>query len=1010
MCESEMITKLKKNRPLLLACEAIGWLHMAGKAKEEFLKDKKHNFSKLTELFGDKEEYVEKFKWIEQHLIEANKNWNFNGQLPKFKNLLKSLFKDFMENNSKPNIVGLLQAAHAMASGIEKNVPKETSKYLGQDCNHMWLSSAFGNPTRNLLTDKPEILTEQGWKGLLKNIDILLVDLQKLGNPTEPHTTDDIQGWWHWREGAIGQDGWLRKAFTATLAETRLPNNDVTLWDQSYVASSLFKSAVAGAVIKGKKFTWDNNLKQDTKWRLLTVGMPSDYYESRAVKIGDWVGVRHDLDEFFKKVRELIEVDLSLGALLYADSAILVFTFPDINGQQLTDIKNHLEITIDNLAREKEIETPPYLAISEKPSRSLVKMTKEIDVARNKIAVPQHRKWEIKEYESAKGHICPVCLMRRNDDQSNKQKSCTVCEKRRKGRQDKWHEGKDCKETIWITEVADSNDCLALITMSLDIEPWLNGERLDSLRAQAIKEWVKNNPKSNQDIKAIGENNPFQEMQKYIEGKLSTFEKKDPVLSNLHEGYEHETTWESFYSKIVEDRSDAPKWQDIRDDSTKAKWLTHQLFRKLASPGRIYRFQRLAEEFFQGLQSDFGEISSKDNNRWRTKRLVITPKESQEEWTDQQVYNGRLNDAPISLLYRENTKDFITICNLERMLKPDDNKDALKGKTAILTEEDHEGRKSKELVIADVKEVDDYRGCYHPVIPLELSPVRFRVIVPLEAATECVNKAVEKWEKEFSQVWDRLPLRVGVIVFKRLMPFQAVIETARNMEQQFEKKAEKETWTVKECKCNGDDSSAKITFAHPKHDSQTIIREVKNKLPDGNEDVFYPYLAVENTTVCNPLDFEHPDGQIYRHVENLKTGDKVRVYPARVATVFLDQAARRFEALQDSYLMDWAAMQAIWQLLKKHAPSQTALRGVWSELMDKQETWKGMDAKWLNHGQEAWLDLCRTLFFKRLNIKGTELDKLVQAADTGILEWCLEWNINVLKKTVSGGKDDNSNN
>lgn len=48
-------------------------------------------------------------------------------------------------------ILGLLQAGHAMASGIEKNLPKATSEYLKQDITHTWLSSAFGYPVRNLL-------------------------------------------------------------------------------------------------------------------------------------------------------------------------------------------------------------------------------------------------------------------------------------------------------------------------------------------------------------------------------------------------------------------------------------------------------------------------------------------------------------------------------------------------------------------------------------------------------------------------------------------------------------------------------------------------------------------------------------------------------------------------------------------------------------------------------------------------------------------------------------------
>ena len=64
--------------------------------------------------------------------------------------------------------------------------------------------------------------------------------------------------------------------------------------------------------------------------------------------------------------------------------------------------------------------------------------------------------------------------------------------------------------------------------------------------------------------------------------------------------------------------------------------------------------------------------------------------------------------------------------------------------------------------------------------------MRFRVLLPLEAALACVDRAAEAWRVQFARVWDRLPLRVGVVAFSRMMPFQAVIEAARNIESDLE--------------------------------------------------------------------------------------------------------------------------------------------------------------------------------------------------------------------------------
>src|SRR5690606_35079444 len=124
----------------------------------------------------------------------------------------------------------------------------------------------------------------------------------------------NLAEWAKWRDGAIGHSGWLREAFTTTLAETRVPNNDVTLWDQSFIAAALFKAAAAGAVLSGTSFEWGNGSKANTRWRVLTVGIGAEHYEARALRIGDWTGTRDAIAEFFDEVCAFLEVDLAIGA------------------------------------------------------------------------------------------------------------------------------------------------------------------------------------------------------------------------------------------------------------------------------------------------------------------------------------------------------------------------------------------------------------------------------------------------------------------------------------------------------------------------------------------------------------------------------------------------------------------------------------------------------------------------------------------------------------------------
>jgi hypothetical protein len=266
-----------------------------------------------------------------------------------------------------------------------------------------------------------------------------------------------------------------------------------------------------------------------------------------------------------------------------------------------------------------------------------------------------------------------------------------------------------------------------------------------------------------------------------------------------------------------------------------------------------------------------------------------------------------------------------------------------------------------------------------------------------------VDRAVEKWNEQFARVWDRLPLRIGVVAFPRLTPFQAVIEAARTIEDDLDKVKEHETWRVVECETRHGVTA--LSLAAPGPGAIPEPHAMPVRLPGDREDVFYPYLAVEDKEVRFPLDFQHPDGQTYRHAKDLQNGDAVLVYPSFVATMFLDDTARRFEHMENwkHRLSEWRRMQDLWGLMDRHAPSQTALHGAWQELAERREAWQGPDGTWLEGGEKAWLDLARVVFHERLSVQGACLETLVKAAGDGLLEWCLEWHINVLKEQVSGG-------
>lgn len=311
MSVTDPLKPLRDNRAALLACEAIGWLHMAGKGHHDFVRQQASDAPKGGTTWKD--------------LTWASSLYGRFGTLPAIGSQALSpqdLFEKHREAQGGDAVVlGLLQAAHAMSSGIEKNTP---AKYQQQPSAQMWLTTAFGHPVQNLLASTPPaILANNAWSNAEAQVGALINALAaRVKDPT------NLVEWSKWRGDAIGPPGWLREAFTSTLAETRVPNNDVTPWDQSFIAAALFKAAAAGAVLSGTSFEWGNGSKANTRWRVLTVGIGAEHYEARAVRIGDWIGTRDAIAAFFDEVSAFVEVDLAVGACVYRDERTLSFTFP----------------------------------------------------------------------------------------------------------------------------------------------------------------------------------------------------------------------------------------------------------------------------------------------------------------------------------------------------------------------------------------------------------------------------------------------------------------------------------------------------------------------------------------------------------------------------------------------------------------------------------------------------------------------------------------------------------
>lgn len=1024
MSVTEPLQTLHNHRALLLACEALGWFHMTGKAHPDFLRghgglDNSYEFKAWFSALNP--DLDVQLGWLSSAAFSRS-SWPSS---------LTSFWRDFDAGRSRESVVGLLQAAHAMASGIEKNHPKATSGYLGQDVTHMWRVSPFGHPERNLLAAPPAGLQSGGFEAVFEEVSRVLGELSQL----QGSSCADTESWARWRENAIGDDSLIRRAFLDTLAETRVPNNDVTLWDQSYVAAALFKSGVAGAILAGNN-DW-TGLKGNTQWRVLTVGVGTDHNEARAVRIGDWTGARAEIDRFFDGVCRLIEVELALGGLVYRDGQSVAFTFPglrydatstdskgSVSDEDAAGIAEVLRQKIDELG--ERLDTPPIVQVSES-TRSFIAMATQLRETRRATLVPLHRSWSIpsatltdgngQSQEVTDGHTCPVCLLRRNGTWRDKQKPCSVCGERRRGRLRAWLDDGVQQDTIWISEVADHNDRVALLSLSLDIDGWLDGSEVDGLRAQSIADWRIHNPvleeywqrnpaNRNPEPNPVSRLQPSCSIRCELEQRLAQYDQDDLLLASLQEGYRPERRnngetrndegiWRDFFRKVVEDRSSAPSWPSLSEQE-KAAWLAHQLFRKNASPGRVYRFWRSAEAFFQRLLEAIREHASAHANRWRVRRLVVKATGADGgTWKDRETYHATWRDAPIGLVYRKSTNDFVTITNLARCFDAAESHRVLCGQRLEVTSDTSSSPVS--MTITSVEEKVGHLGIYQPIIPLELGPRRFRVLLPLDVAGDVVRAATNLWDEQFARVWSRLPLRVGLVAFPRMTPFQAAIEAARNVEDDLSR--DEETWRVAELRRRDGVTSVRWVRA----DSECELTCTPTRLPDGRDDAHYPYLSVEDTCPRAPRDFQHPDGQVYRHVSDLRAGDGVRVRPSRLACVFLDSTARRFAPAEVCYLSEVHERAAVWDLVQDVAHSMSALRAALSTIEDARDRWLSESST--RGDLETWLGFVRAVLHDQLGARDAALDSLVDAARKGVLLRALRWQLQVLKQNLEANND-----
>lgn len=970
---------LRDNRSLLITSEIIGWLHMLGKVHPDFLR------GQCKDIPGNKKpeyKYEEFYKQDDQlkeladdkafkNILMGSKP--FNSHAPK----LASFFKKHRKKDGD-GLLYLLQEAHGIVSGVEKNLPKDTSGYLRQSSVNMWMTNAFGCGVRNLLVHQPDFYSTQGREELYEKVAQLLKTI--LSN----YATMDVESWFQIRRQTIGEGGWLKKALSSSLAETRLPNNDVTVWDQSYVAAALMKSGIAMGLLTHQL---PDDVSREMKWRILGVGLNTQHLIGRGIKIGDVLGIKDVVEKFFMAVQRLLEVERPVGALLYCDVNGAYFSYPDVD---YAEVKNELKERIKNFAHDLDLEITPVVKISES-TRSLIPM---VQLMRNTVKDTLVPVREVQINGTAPdGNVCPVCSVRLNGNENNKDVVCDICRVRRSGRGEKWKEDiAKSHGTIWLEEVADRHGRVALLVTSFDLRHWLDGRNSDSLRAQSIWEWIHNNAA----IKKVANTNGTESgLRREIQQCLEKSEKNDCIIKHIHDGFKHATSFESFFASIVEDRAikDMPNWFNLADDD-RTNWLLHQLFKKHPSPARIRRFWETTQTFFDQSLDEIKKLPAFEG--LRSTRLILTLKTN--ELDKSKVYDGTLNGASISICHINS--QWVTISNLQWLARENEDATTLahrlteeKGNLSIRSEDDREWR---EVTLSAALPTEGNI----PIIPITRTPDRFWVLIPAEQAMEIAQQIKAKYEAEMSKVRDRLPLHMGLTFFPRKTPLFAVMEAGHRMTKAFGSQKE-EKWQVLAANDASNGNRVRhLTLGRP--DGRKVCWHISYGFADPNKtDYFYPYFKTEGKALEERAHtFAVPGKGSHQrvHVSELEAGDTVTIHPSRFSFIFLDTTARRFEAGESlRYLEDVDALSNLWYILRNHELTDTALRNGWAIIEKALNDWGDEDAR---------RQLVETTLKVQWKFNGVQLEEMKQAVLDGLLKDCLELHLKILKKRLGGTGDE----
>jgi hypothetical protein len=893
---SDPVTTITQNQTLILVAELGALLHDLGKLSEEFVDRMSVNHTSVSA--GFRHEEILTTKWLGAHpnfdpsaLIKAlsDPQWKSKLHLPIKGAVQAERLERLIRLHHKRSQVTLVQALASCDradSGVDKAIP-QAKQVRDQTC----IATVFGGEPPG------HPINLAGLTGVRDTV------CQQLAQVFQAYLQGQIDVMKLWEEVLhvlMPPDG--QGGFYATLGDTRRAANDVTLADHSYSVASIFKAAVAEALIKGQ-------LPGDQiRWKLLGVKWDGLGIISKAFRVNDMLGRWEMIRRVKEALRRFIELEFPIGNKVYDDEDGIYFTVPNLDYEGThAVVTNCLRAQIVEIVnRESDGEIVPSLLLLKHETRSLVQLTwlikgedqqHVVNLLENQSFDPEWvNRWDAAN--RAQVDICPLCGGQHIDVPGMERRPldiCSVCQVRpkREGIEtcpfcQHWREeGRRVREREgiqWLDLITDDNNQVALITGRFWLESWLDGKQTHTLFSKSLIDWGRGQyfelisrleqALNGSDLRALGEVGG-ETWEGFLKGKRLRNSWKDYLQGNrtnvkgsCTEDAELVT---EFYKAVVLERDVRESSKQAQTYEEQAPWLAHFLFRKHPSPARLRRVWRTTQLFSQQILSDLEKVL-KSPPRWRWLFRLDG------EFERGKIYEDVTIDGLRVELYFDGSY-FHVIEWLEE----------LRVKAEV-----HIGERT--YTLAGQPQKRDY--C--PYASILISPGTFQFLVPADKALDIANAVRARYQGEMGKVRNRLPLDLGIVYFKRKTPLYVAVDAARRMMAMRQGNLCPEKWTVLEHP-QVDKTERQVHLVLQTADDQRVEWQVSYQLGDPTkEDVYHPYFVVSD---CDPTMlpgqrksyFQVPELGHLVHVTELQKQDRIHIVPGHFDFGFLDSSTRRYD-------------------------------------------------------------------------------------------------------------------